>query len=304
MRKLLTHIGLFLIPVLVIWILAEVFYRSVPNNYSYKHEQISHNKNDIEVLVLGDSHTFYGINPEWLALKTYNLSNVSQTIYFDKLLFEKHINHLPQLKYLILSVEYTTLSQADNTQEDIWRKYFYRAQMDLDVSLIDWYNPKKYSLALTRKFDKTWKSFKDYRVEGSLIGCDSNGWGNTYLSTVDSLEMKQLSNFAAKRHEDGSLDFNINTKRIQEIIDLCKTRNIEVLLVNMPVYSDYLKNLNPEKLQKIETTCENLANKNTNVRRMNFLRDPSFEINDFQDPDHLNAQGAKKCSLLINEYLK
>ncbi|WP_417874410.1 hypothetical protein [Xanthomarina gelatinilytica] len=303
MKKLLTHISLFLIPIIIVWILAEVFYRTVPNNYTYKHEQISNNKDDIEVLVLGDSHTFFGINPEWLSLKTYNLSNVSQTIYFDKLLFEKHIDHLPHLKYLIISVEYTTLSQADNTQEDIWRKYFYCAQMDLEVPLITWYNPKKYSLALARKFDKTWNSYLDYKREGSLIGCDENGWGNTYLSTVDSLEMTYLAKVVAKKHEDGSLDFNLNTERIQNLIDLCKQKNIQVLLVNMPVNPEYLSHLNPEKLLKIDNTCDDLAKTNPNVTRVDLSRDSRFQLQDFHDADHLNAQGAKKCSLLIDAYL-
>ena len=75
MKKLLTYISLFLIPIIVVWILAEVFYRTVPNNYTYKHQQISNNK-DIEVLILGESHTVSGINPEWLSLKAYNLSHV------------------------------------------------------------------------------------------------------------------------------------------------------------------------------------------------------------------------------------
>ena len=304
MRKLLIHISLFLIPIFLVWVLAEIFYRKIPNNYTFKHEQISINKNDIEVLVLGDSHTFFGINPEWLSRKTYNLSNVSQTIYFDKLLFEKHINHLPKLKYLVLPVEYTTLSQADNTQEDIWRKYFYNAQMDLNVPLIKWYNPKKYSLALVRRFDKTYNSFKDYRSEGSLISCDSSGWGNAYLSTMDSLEMQRISNIIAKKHEDGSMDFSLNTERIQAIIDLCKIKNIEVLLVNMPVFSGYLNRLNPAKLRGIEINCEALTNNNSNVTRIDFLRDSRFRMNDFRDPDHLNAQGAKTVSLLINEYLQ
>ncbi|HLV13716.1 MAG TPA: hypothetical protein VKY41_00930 [Xanthomarina sp.] len=304
MKKLLTHITLFLIPILLIWILAEVFYRTVPNTYSYKHEQISHHNDEVEVLVLGDSHTFYGINPEWLTLKTFNLSNVSQTIYFDKLLFEKHITHLSDLKYLILSVEYTTLSQEDNTQEDIWRKYFYSAQMELEVPIIKWYSPQRYSLALTRKFDKTWKSFQDYIRDGNLIGCDSRGWGNTYLSTMDSAEMQRISHFTAQKHEDGSMDFGLNSERIQEIIELCKARDIEVLLVNMPVFTGYLNRLNSEKLEKIDAACEAFERENPNVTRVNLLRDSRFEITDFQDPDHLNVHGAKKCSLLINDYLK
>ncbi|GGG54664.1 hypothetical protein [Bizionia arctica] len=304
MRKLLTHIGLFLIPILVVWILAELFYRTVPNTYTYKNNQILNENNDVNMLVFGDSHTFYGINPEWLSVSSFNLANISQTIYFDKLLLEKHINHLPKLKYVIISVEYTTLSQIDNTQEDIWRKYFYSAQMDLEVPIIDWYNPKKYSLALTRKFNKTWKSYRDYRTEGTLIGSDVNGWGNTYLATVDSLELKTIAKNISRKHEDGSMDFSLNIGRIQQIIDLCKERHIEVILINMPVTKDYLDLLNPEKLKKIEATCDRLVKNNTNVKRLSFLRDPRFTTADFQDADHLNAQGAKKCSLLINEYLE
>lgn len=303
MKKLLTHISLFLIPILLVWVFAEVFYRTVPNNYTYKHEQISNNKDDIEVLVLGDSHTFFGINPEWLSKKAYNLANVSQTIYFDKLLLEKHINHLPKLKYLIVSVEYTTLSQEDNTQEDIWRKYFYEAQMDLEVPLIRWYNPKKYSLALTRNFNKTWKSFVEYRKKGTLIGSDENGWGNTYLSTVDSLEMQYLATVVAKKHEDGSTDFILNTQRLQQMIELCKNNNIKVLLVNMPVVSDYISFLTTEKWEKIDSICNVLESENDNVTRLNLLKDKQFKLEDFQDADHLNAQGAKKCSLTLNQYI-
>lgn len=302
MKKLLIHISLFLIPVLTVWILAEVFYRTVPNNYTYKHEQIS-KKDDIEILILGDSHTFYGINPEWFSLKAYNLSNVSQTIYFDKLLLEKYINNLPNLKYVIISVEYTTLSQEDNTQEDIWRKYFYASQMDLNVPLINWYNPKKYSLALTRKFDKTWQTCNEYHKNGTLISCDANGWGNTYLSTVDDLEMSSLAHVVAKKHEDNSMDFSLNTERVQKMIDLCKAKNIKVLLVNMPSVPEYVSLLNDEKWKKIDSVCNAFEHNNKNVSRIDLLKDKQFVLEDFQDADHLNNLGAKKCTLIINQYL-
>lgn len=302
MKKLLTHISLFLIPILIVWVLAEVFYRTVENNYTYKYEQISKNK-DIEVLILGDSHTFYGINPEWLSLKAFNLSNVSQTIYFDKLLLEQQINQLNSLKYVIIAVEYTTLSQADNTQEDIWRKYFYSTQMDLEVPLIHWYNPKKYSLALTRKLDRTWQAFTEYQNKGTLVSCDANGWGNTYGSTVDSTEMSRLARVVTKKHEDGSLDFSLNTQRIQQMIDLCQSKNIKVLLVNMPSVPEYVSLLNAKKWIKIDSVCSKLESKNENVVRINLLRNKHFKLEDFQDADHLNTHGAKKCTLTINPYL-
>ena len=61
------------------------------------------------------------------------------------------------------------------------------------------------------------------------------------------------------------MDFKLNVERIQEIIDVCKERNIEVILVNMPVTTEYLKLLNPEKLKKIEATCDSLEKRKCNA---------------------------------------
>ena len=113
----------------------EVFYRFVPNNYTQKASEVKKNY-DSEVLVLGNSHAFYGINPDDFSMKTYNFSNISQSLYFDELLLKKHLENFPNLKYVVLTVDYFSLSQIDNSSEDIYRKYYYEQYMDLDVPLI------------------------------------------------------------------------------------------------------------------------------------------------------------------------
>ena len=55
----------------------------VDNPYKFKHEWMSRNAGDVEILVLGSSHTYYGINPALFDSKAFNLANVSQIFHYD-----------------------------------------------------------------------------------------------------------------------------------------------------------------------------------------------------------------------------
>ncbi|TYB76870.1 hypothetical protein [Bizionia myxarmorum] len=304
MKQFLKYTLLFLLPVLVIILLVEIFYRSVPNNYTYKHELIESQKETVETLIFGDSHTFYGLNPKYFSSKTLNMANVSQTLYFDKLLFEKYISEMKNLKHIIIPLEYTTMSQVDNTQEDIWRKYFYAEQMELDVPLITWYDIRKYSLAFTQKFGVTVRYYKEYKKNKTLVGCDDSGWGNTYISAIDSTEIDELAKIISRKHDDATSDFSVNKKRLNSIIETCIAKDIQVILVNMPVSQPYLKLLNQEEVQGIVDLTQELGFQNENVTAVNLLYDTRFQLNDFHDADHLNSKGAKKCSQILNAILE
>ncbi|WP_250433983.1 hypothetical protein [Hanstruepera flava] len=304
MNKFLKHIGLLIIPIFLVWLTVELFYRKVPNNYTFKNQLIKSKSETVEVLIFGDSHTFYGLNPEYFSNSTLNMANVSQTIYFDKLLFEKHVSKLTNLKCVVLPIEYTTFSQADNIQEDYWRKYFYASQMGLTVPYIKWYDPKQYSLALTQKFGKTGSYVKTFLNNKTLIGCDKKGWGNTYVSTVDSLELERLSKIISRKHDDGSMDFSKNRERIDVLIQACKEYNIQVVLVNMPVSQPYLSLLNQEEVTAISKISKVFSQTYEHVTHVNLLYDKRFSRKDFHDADHLNVNGAKKCSAIINSVIE
>ena len=103
MRRLYLKIALFLLPLLLVWLALEVFYRQVPNNYSYKDQQLQKVAPDVQTLIMGDSHAFYGINPAYFKDPTFNLSNISQSLLTDELLLEKHISNLPALKSVFVT---------------------------------------------------------------------------------------------------------------------------------------------------------------------------------------------------------
>lgn len=302
MKKFIYKTLLLLSPFILFWVGTELLYRLVPNNYSKKHELISQSFNDTQILIFGSSHTFYGLNPAWFNTKAFNMANVSQTLYFDQLLFEKYLYNYKDLKYIVLNVEYFTLSQDDNMPELQWRKYFYESQMDLNTSMVSNYDIKKYSLALAPRFTVTQYSIEQFVENKTLAECDNTGWaGKTGINAEYNNPI--MGEAIANKHEDNSIDFTKNLNRLKSIIDACKLRGIKVLLVTMPVTSHYADNVNKEKLKLIVKECKVQDSLYDNVSYINLFQDKRFDNNDFYDTDHLNSEGAKKCSLIINDFI-
>jgi len=302
MKGFYKKLVMFLVPVLLVWLSSEVFYRSVENNYTFKTERIASEYEEIETLVLGNSHAFFGINPDYISSRTFNLANVSQSLYFDQLLLERHIDSLPKLKTVVLNISYFSLSLADDSGEDKWRKYFYQQQMKVDVPSISVFDPRQYSLALSRRFNPTVGLFREYFDNGTVVSSYNNGYGMQDSTNIVK-DKVAISKIIAKKHEDNSLDFEVNTARLKQMISLCNKREVEVILIQMPVYKTYFDLLNSEKKEKISQTLSRLEANNPNVRYYNFSQNPIFVDRDLRDADHLTNAGAVKFSKLLNSLL-
>ena len=292
-----------MVPILIAWGGLEYFYRAVPNNYTVKRDYLQQHAADIEVLLLGSSHCMYGLNPQYFTQPTFNLSNISQTIYFDHLLFKKYIDSLPHLKKVVLCIEYTNLSQTENTEDDVFRKYYYNTFMDLPSSILSDWDPKKYSLALSRGLDASIKQLLKYYYNGTIVNCDTKGWGNDYPKEK-SMRPQLTGKLRAEAHEDGLMDFRVNIAKIRSMIVECQQRGIQVFIVSLPQSKTYSEHLNQKKLQAIFETCRSLETLfAANTQYLNLFTDHRFMEGDFYDADHLNDSGAEKCSKIVNDFI-
>jgi hypothetical protein len=303
MRTLYLKIALFLAPLFLVWLALEVFYRQVPNNYSYKDQQLQKVAPDVQTLVMGDSHAFYGINPVYFKDPTFNLSNISQSLLTDELLLEKHIANLPALKTVFINISYFTLSAKDNALESNWRKYFYHHNMGITAPSISFWNPQRYSMALIQRFDKSMDLVQKYHNNYTIINATPLGYGMQDASDIVK-DKEAISIVIANKHEDNSLDFKHNTARLQRIIALCEKYEVAIVLLEMPVYPAYYNLLDTEKKEKIKFNLNNLSRVNDNVFYLDLSINPLFEEPDLRDADHLTNSGAKKCSEYLNTYLK
>ena len=303
MNTLIKKVLIYLLPLLLVFIAFELFYRFVPNDYGVKHATLPKKYVDTEILIFGNSHTFYGLNPKYFDKPTYNLAHISQTLYFDKILFDKYIHKFKNIKCVVLHIEYTSLSEIVDTEENKWRKYYYQSYMNLEVPSINKYDFTKYFLSSTRSFNANTKIILRYLKEGTIVDCDENGFGINYTKAKKAPLLKKDALVRVKNIEDNLMNFDDNIVRVRSIINNCKKRGIKVILLNMPVSSYFSEGVNQYKLKKIQQTCNSMAKNNYNVSYLNLFKDKRFTNEDFFDADHLDTEGAVKCSVIVNDFV-
>jgi hypothetical protein len=131
-----------------------------------------------------------------------------------------------------------------------------------------------------------------------------SGWGLSFSDDVQA-DLDLTGKTAAERHHkmDSKSLYDSNVLLLNETIAICKSRNIKVLLFTPPAYITYRQHLNQQRLNQTTSLLINIANSNQNVSYMNLIDDKRFVKNDYRDADHLNHTGAKKLSLILNEYI-
>jgi hypothetical protein len=299
--KIFKKTTFFLLPLLIIVVLFEVSLRRIPNDYSFKREHLLQQADSIETLILGSSHTFYGVIPEYLSSKAYNLSYVSQSVLFDNLLFKQYYKDLPKLKHVVIPVAYPTLSHKFNEGEEKWRKYNYYRYHKIAPPEQKWYH--KYYFELDNlPFKKNIEKLFMHATGRNIITCKESGWG-FYYSSEDVVRLEESAKPTAERHENNNMNFCHNVELLREIFEICDSEGIEVTLVIFPLWKDYLDYLNPDKLKKMVRTCEELDILYENVDFYNFMQDERFVAYDFYDVDHLNDKGAKKFTIILDSLL-
>ena len=83
MRRFLKITAFFSLAVFFLLVLGEIVVRGIPTPYSYKAAWLREHGAAVNTLVLGSSHTYYGIRPDALGDSVFNLANVSQTPEYD-----------------------------------------------------------------------------------------------------------------------------------------------------------------------------------------------------------------------------
>lgn len=274
--------------------------RQIPNDYEFKAAQLKLEKNEIETLILGSSHSMYGFNPKYFKKPAFNLGHVSQTVDLDYHLLKNYIQELPKLENVILRMSYTTLHEQIKEGPEAFRLKDYNLYYNLGVSN----NLKFQSEVLSVKLKNNVTRLYDYYFDDSSpINVTPKGWG-IFENEHAEEEINVLGRSVAKKHTATTNELvKENSKFLEKIVQLCQKNNINIVLVTLPAHKSYIENLNQEQLNTVLTLAEKLEKKYNNCTYLNFLEHKDFKNKDFYDGDHLNKNGSKKLSLLVDEFL-
>ena len=301
MKKFFKSILLFLLPFVCVIASLEIWLRHIPNTYTYKYEWMQNNAEDVEVLVLGSSHTFNGIRTSLFNKKAFNLANYSQKTEQDAYFLLRWSGKYKRLKTVIFPISYATLfyHKLENTNES-YRCRYYKIYMDCGLySFFSKYNIALYDIKIRIKLNRLKTLFE----KKNELWCDKYGWGTAYpitnkdLNTWENADVVKSSQTAKDWTE-----INRNITKIKDIADFCQSHNIRLVLITTPCWHTYYNQLDKKQLDKMyELTYE--LQKEYNLQYLDYLKDNRFIADDFYDSSHLSDIGANKFTKILKQEL-
>lgn len=287
MKKFLVKTLLFLLPVVLLLAAMELYVRRQPNTYRQKDEWMTAHAQDVEILMLGNSHGFYGLRPDCFQRKAYNLCQVSQSLEYDEYLLLHYAPLYKRLTDVLLIVDHSGFFDLPLEQTERFRCTYYRLYMDCP----------KHPLWSRYGFELSDMSAVKEKLAKETTLCDSTGWNPAY--TVDRRDADYLSDdnvaTAAERHRCKDWDVAAENRRtLQRIARWCRDHHLRLLLLQAPVTQAYRQRIAPHQQEYLHKSVES-----TGAAVADYTADPRFTDNDFFDPDHLTDAGAAKWSRIL-----
>ncbi len=280
----------------------EIYLRKIPNDYLYKRKYLDKHSNSIEVLILGSSHTYYGINPYFSKFKIFNAAYVSQSLNFDLAIFKKYKNNWRKLKYIVIPVDYFSLYETLENGSEHWRVKNYNIYYAIKINSNYWNNFE----VLNGNFSGNISRLKSHLFNQKPdINCNKLGFGTNHNSK-DGKNLFITGKINAKIHTailENNVFLSKNIQTLKSIIALAKINNTKIIFITSPAYYSYRKNLNAKQLNSTLNQIKLLSSKYKHTFYYNLLADSTFLANDYYDANHLNEIGAIKLTSKLNRII-
>lgn len=301
------------LPVLVLLAIMEVLYRQIPNDYKYKAEYLNKHAGEIETLLLGNSHNFYGLDPNYF--QKYNTFNAAYTVqrnYMDLKILEKYADDLSGLKSIVMPIMpmemfFKRIEDAPFFYNPSIHKYRIYYELDIPWTYGDYFEVNS-KIFLLRNMVNT---LKNHYVYGkSPVLSSELGWGTNYY-WENGRDLLETGRETARQHEqisfaeyeqDKGLEYN--EQILEAIIKIAAEKDVLVYFYSPPIYQTYRDLIDPERVDLATKALQRLDSAHLNCVYESYYADKSFVAQDFFDSDHLSNLGAIKLSKRIDARIR
>ncbi|MCX6208669.1 MAG: hypothetical protein NTZ59_04000, partial [Bacteroidetes bacterium] len=271
--KILLKGFIFSLPLILMAGLVEYKLRTAHtvSSYATKKYYIEQQLDSIETLVVGNSQMFNGIDVGCFSSKSFNLANVSQTLYYDRQLTLQYLPKLPKLKTVIIGISYFSFFYELCDIQEHWREDFYATHYNIagckkqnsNLLYLTTYQPQQ-------AFTLACNLFKDAGAATIFY----NGYQPKYQQKEisDSSGLQRVNIHNTENYTNRRLEIENN---LELFIKQLHSQNINVVFVTMPVYNTYYKYCNTAVIQH-NTQLINTLCKKYSCRYLNFFTDARF----------------------------
>lgn len=274
----------------------EAYVRGLPNPARYKHEWMLRHSHGVRTLVLGSSHTFYGIDPSLLGEGAFSLAMVSQTYRYDDYL----LRHYPtdSLTTVVLPFSYFSLYE-DYEIMDCDPQYVTRYLLYMDCPYHSPLSRFGFEFMEKNSFVERLKSlWQPPRLQWTALGAGSNYRLELRTADWDNGEARARNNTYADHRA-----VKANTGFLRSIFSWCRNCGVRVLLISTPLSSTFRQHESPAQVALNRRVLRQLLRQFPEVEYHDFESDPRFTDTDFFDADHLSDRGAARLSLIVRQLI-
>ena len=319
MKLFFNKILIFVFPLFLIVLGIDFHLRNINSLYKEKVNGLTEHTNVIEILILGNSHGFTGVDPNYFTKYAFNIANSGQSIYFDKELTLRNLEALEKLKYVFISLDYHSLYFSSQRGGRNILSYYGNGikhsstsyhKADISPFLFG-YDPKaSFSLIIIDLLAK-WK----FRNQSYYVDLDAK-------SGIDKVELTkgfialpgtQTNDFNNTSYTNRINGFNrlINTStekklvlnELDQLISTLQNNGIKPIFFSTPTFNEYNTFLDSSIINDNRVDAEILCKK-YNMEFWDYAKDNDFIKDEFFNPDHLNKKGAERFSKILNSRLK
>jgi len=320
MKLFLKKILFFVLPLLVIVIMMDFYLTNMNSLYKEKANGLAEHANEIEILILGNSHATYGVDPSSFSIFAFNIANVGQSIYFDKELTLQNLKKLTNLKYVLISLDYHSFYfSSQRGERNIWSyygngiKYPSDNYKKADISpFLFGYDPRVSFSLLKKDILNKWEFrdedyFIDYDVELGVSLTDSTVKG--YISFSGTEQNVFNTEYYINRIKGFDNLINSSTEKelvlneLGELISTLQSKGVKPILFSTPTFKEYNTFLDSSIINNNLIDSEILCKK-YNMEFLDYSINHDFIKDEFFNPDHLNKKGAARFSRILDSRLK
>ena len=312
MKILIYKIGLFAVLFLIGNFILHYSYKNLiyaKTDNGRKEKQFNNYEGKLKFLFIGDSHSQNAINPEYID-NSFNyssaLENFIQTYYKLTGIVNKLDRH-PE--YIVLPIDITSFSsfraeRFRNISSLLGFKDYLELAIDLDDPKFMTYWLENKTFMYGGKYETIFRflsSLNKKRFSDMKLGFKGRKGDLTYSDNI-SLECADK----AKLYLDGHEYFDpILVRYFEKILTFCDQNNIKVILMKMPLATEYQKSCN--KIFNVDDMYFKIGNISKQHKSVSSTFDYSnyFRIDqsNFRNPDHLSIKGAENFSKMLGNKL-
>tara|TARA_Y100001970_G_scaffold80605_1_gene102346 strand:+ start:6536 stop:7840 length:1305 start_codon:yes stop_codon:yes gene_type:complete len=276
--------------------------------HAKKWSYIYNNNTNIDILFMGSSHTYTGINPnvldDLIGLESFILGSASQNI------IQTYFNLVEVLKYKNPKLIIIGLNSIITNKEKTKLGYYYENLDGMKLTINKYQSIKntldsKYYveafLPLAREHFN-WKDLKDINTKYLRTHFKNEAYTNKGHNALEPIFTQNdfLESIKKRKENDKSyLVNNENLDYLQKISFLCRKNDIQLLVFKTPTLREIDLNTNLDILINHYSEESNFLYLNLG----HFFTDLRLNYLDFYDSGHLSKTGAKKVTKHLAHFL-